>query len=383
MKIAILGDFHLGYPRFYEDSFSQAALAFSKACETGDVVVLVGDLFDTKTPKLEVIERAFRIFRVADKKKWAAKGESGGVPVVAIHGTHERRHKDCVNPIQMLETAGLWRDIHNSKASFTLGDEKVVLQGLGGVPEEYAAVAVKAGGFSPEKGAFNVFVFHQSLREFIPGGGEVLSIDDLPPGFDLYACGHIHRNFSRSVGSGKLIIPGSTLITQMRKEETGKKGFVLFDTKTRTHQFVEIDSRPFFYKEIEVKEASPSDIRKKVFEAVGELSNGTEKKPIIKIKVNGTLGKGFKAANIGTLEQEFSEKAFLSVDISLGEQAVSKSLELLRDIREKKLSVKGLGLGVLKKKLAEANCSVDNAESLFDRLAEGKSEDIAREIAEK
>jgi exonuclease SbcD len=384
MRVAILGDFHLGYLRFYEDSFSQAAEAFAKACERSDLVILVGDIFDTKTPKLEVIERSLRIFGAGKEKDWKAKAQSGSfIPVVAIHGTHERRQKDSVNAIQVLEAAGVWKNIHNAKAVFALGNERVAVQGLGGVPEEFAAAAMRAAGFAPEPGAFNILVFHQSIEDLIPGKGEMLSVEDLPPGFDIYACGHMHKSHFGAVGDGELIIPGSTVITQMRGEESGRKGFVVFDTLSKKREFVEIDSRPFFYKEIEVKEAKISDVAAKARAAIEEAISKAKRKPIVKIRVNGTLAKGLKASDIGKIEGEFSEKAFVYVDLGLSEQELAKSLELLRDIRGKKLSIREMGLEILKKKLAEARGPVGKAEELFDRLAEGKGEELAQEIARK
>ncbi len=380
MKIAILGDFHLGYPRFYEDSFAQAEAAFSKACEVSDLVILVGDIFDTKTPRLEVIERALRIFGIAKRKEWKARGE--GIPVLAIHGTHERRQKDSVNAIQMIEAAGLWKNVHNTKAVFALEGERVAVQGLGGVPEEFAAAAMRAAGFKPEPDALNILVFHQSIEELIPGKGEMLALGDLPPGFDVYACGHMHRSHFEKVGAGELIVPGSTVVTQMRKEEAGGKGFVIFDTKTGKREFVEIDSRPFFFKELALSGAGGEEVRKKIRETVGDFTLAG-KKPIVKIKITGTLAKGLKPGDIGKIENEFSEKAFVSIDIELEEQAIAKSLELLRDIRGKKLSIREMGLEILKKKLAEAKGPVEKAEILFDQLSEGKGEEIAKEICRK
>src|SRR5271157_3521297 len=96
LKIAVLADFHLGYARFLDDSFEQAERAFSMACEEADLVVLLGDLFDSRTPKQEILARSFKLFRSARGKKWEAKLVSyeskdgrknyAEVPVVAIHG---------------------------------------------------------------------------------------------------------------------------------------------------------------------------------------------------------------------------------------------------------------------------------------------------------
>jgi hypothetical protein len=71
------------------------------------------------------------------------------------------------------------------------------------------------------------------------------------------------------------------------------------------------------------------------------------------------------------------------VDVDFEDGSVSSSRELLRGIKDKKLSVRSLGLEMLKRKMADAKCPADNVESLFDRLSEGKSEDIAREMARR
>ncbi|MFH1471160.1 MAG: DNA repair exonuclease [Candidatus Micrarchaeota archaeon] len=385
MKIAILGDFHLGYPRFYDDSFSQAEEAFTKACELADLVILAGDIFDTKTPRLEVIERGLRIFGKAKEKEWRAKPENGKwLPVVAIHGTHERRQKDSANIVQVMEAAGVWKNVHNEKAVYVLGSERVAIQGLGGVPEEYAAAAMRTGGFKPEPAAFNVLVFHQSIEELIPGKGEMLALGDLPPGFDIYVCGHMHKAHFEKIGDAELIIPGSTVITQMRGEEAGGKGFVLLDSKTRKREFIGINSRPFFFKEIELKDAGPERIKEAIKgEIDGILSKADAGKPIIKIKVTGTVAKGLKVSGAGAIEKELSERAFVSVDLGLEEQAMEKSLELLRDIKEKRISIRDMGLAILKKKLKEAKYAGEDAEALFDSLSEGNGEEVAREIAKK
>ncbi len=363
MKVAILGDFHLGYPRFYEDSFQQAELAFSKACEVADLIILVGDIFDTKVPKLEVIERALKIFK-----------NSKGKPVLAIHGTHERRYKGSVNPIQVMESAGVWKDIHNRKEEVISGNEKIFVQGLGGVPEEYASAAIKAAGFKAEENAFNIFVFHQSLKEFIPSGREILGVEDLPPGFDLYACGHMHKNRVQTLRDGVLIIPGSTVITQMRKEETSPKGIVLFDTIKKTNEFLKIKTRQFFFREIEVDGTGAVELRKIITDEINSVISSCEGAPIIKVKVKGSLKTGFRLSDL--TYDEFTGKAFVEIDSDLRENQSSKSSQLIRDMRGNKTSIKDMGLEMLKRKLSEAKCGIKDVEGLFDRLNEGKRDEV-------
>ncbi len=117
MKLAILSDFHFGYPRFYEDSFNQAADAMRIACERADALLIPGDIFDSRTPPLDVIERAIKIFSIPQGRGWKVRivGNEGTAPVVVIHGTHERRSRDFTNPVRGLEAAGLVVDAHNGR----------------------------------------------------------------------------------------------------------------------------------------------------------------------------------------------------------------------------------------------------------------------------
>jgi len=121
------------------------------------------------------------------------------LPIAAIHGTHERRTKESVNPIQLLESMGYLINAHANAVIFEKeingAVERVAVHGLGGVPDSYAKEAIKAINYKPVPNAFNIFVFHQTVKEFVPVDLDVMSIEDLPIGFDLYLCGHIHKRF--------------------------------------------------------------------------------------------------------------------------------------------------------------------------------------------
>ncbi|RLG19189.1 hypothetical protein DRN67_03420, partial [Candidatus Micrarchaeota archaeon] len=170
MKLAILSDFHFGYPRFYEDSFNQAADAMRIACERADALLIPGDIFDSRTPPLDVIERAIKIFSIPQGRGWKVRivGNEGTAPVVVIHGTHERRSRDFKNPVHILEAAGLAVDAHRAPVVLTLNGERIAVHGLGGVPEYLAKAAIDKRNYKPLKDAFNIFMFHQSLRELLP-----------------------------------------------------------------------------------------------------------------------------------------------------------------------------------------------------------------------
>lgn len=387
MKIGILGDFHLGYERFYEDSFLQAENAMKEACLFSDVILLLGDLFDSKTPKPEVLSKAFKIFRIPFEKRWEAKlfdytSKDGrkpftSIPVIAIHGTHERRTKELVNPIQTLEHAGFLLNAHSSIVIFEKDGEKVAIQGFGGVPEEYAKNALLSLEFKPIKNAFNILIFHQSIKELMNEVAPGISIEDLPKGFDLYLCGHIHtRKREKMSDNSLLLIPGSTVITQLKKDEETPKGFYIYDTKKREAEFREVETRPFFYEEVKLKGASINDISsiaKEVIESI--LKKQSKKEPIIKLKLTGTLAKGLQSTNLDVqnIIDDFKGKAIVEVDKDFELTSLKEKIERLRSLREQKLSVKELGMETLKEKLKEYNFKMDSdAETLFNLLSEEK-----------
>jgi len=71
MKLAILSDFHLGYsPSFMhgeDDAFAQAREAMGLACEKADALLVPGDIFDSRTPTLDVMEQGLTV--VADRDR--------------------------------------------------------------------------------------------------------------------------------------------------------------------------------------------------------------------------------------------------------------------------------------------------------------------------
>ena len=141
MKLAILSDFHLGYsPSFMhgeDDAFAQAREAMGLACEKADALLVPGDIFDSRTPTLDVMEQGIRLFSVAQARKWKVRveGKENAVPVIVIHGTHERRSQNFTNPVSVLESAGLVVDAHRGAVVLEKEGERVAVHGLGGVPE--------------------------------------------------------------------------------------------------------------------------------------------------------------------------------------------------------------------------------------------------------
>ncbi|MFZ3077339.1 MAG: DNA repair exonuclease, partial [Candidatus Aenigmatarchaeota archaeon] len=212
MKISIFSDCHCGY-NYGEERGEDSFVALNEAIERSldsDLILIAGDLFDSRIPKQEVFARTAKILSLAQSKKSRAqfieiknkeKHEVSplafrGVPIVAIHGTHERRSRQMVNPVQALEHAGLLIHLHCATALFEVGGKKVAVHGMSGVPERFAKEILQQWNPKPVENAVNILMIHQSIEPYIYSPLEpiMLKLEDLPDGFDLYVLGHIHWN---------------------------------------------------------------------------------------------------------------------------------------------------------------------------------------------
>ncbi len=388
MIVGIISDTHIGYPRFYEDSIAQARQAFQEACDKSDLILIAGDIFDTKTPKFEVLAKAMEILSYGKKVDWKSKnikGENGEHPVVAIHGTHDRRSKEMINPVQLLEGAGLITNTSDRMVMFSKTNadgktERIAIHGVGGTTEDTIRQVLNKLNFKPVPGAYNILMLHQTITDVIPMA-DGISLDELPPGFDLYLCGHIHKRVVINKNGKKLLIPGSTVITQLKKEEEEPRAYVLLDTETNEIKFVDLKSRPFHYGEIEVKEMDGTYVLAELRKKIDSLINEKEEMPIIRVIVKGTLKQGVKRENLNFQEvyKDYEEKCMLQIDNELDEQGLKEKLDSLRKMYEQKLSVREIGIESIKKKLSGTEANNIDVEFLMNMLQDDDNIDLVIE----
>ncbi len=358
MRIAIFSDPHLGYARFEEDSYVQAERAIVSASEKADLILCAGDIFDVKIPKLETLKRAVEIFRKAK------------VPVFAIHGNHERRAREMVNPPQLLDAVSGLKLLHGTAEVYEKDGEKVQVLGIGSVPEEYAEEAVKKvmERFRKEEGAFRIIMLHQSIKELIPGGEDELSLDYLETlPFDLIVNGHIHETITKL--GGRFIIPGSTVITQLKKDEMAPKGYFLLDTRSRKCEFVPIECRKFFYEVLDFKDAGEPEVKERVRQTVGRIRKD-HPSCVIAIKIDGSLKEGLTSADIKT-----DEYPDVFIENRLNVENLSAKLDKIRTDREASLTVRDVALKELRSK-TEGRITLFDASELFERLLIGSDETL-------
>jgi DNA repair exonuclease SbcCD nuclease subunit len=393
MLLGIFSDSHLGFggDDRYEESFSRFSESIELFKSRGvDFILHAGDLFDEATPNQEVWLKTFECFSKNNNKySDLAKTYLGekrcvcvkGLPIIAIHGTHEFRGKDFANALDVLEESNCLVHLHAGHVELEKNGERVFVHGLGGIPEKHAKDALKKYNPKPISGGVNVLLLHQSFTEYLPFAEDdmiaTLSLSDLPDGFDLIIDGHLHWTQEQKIPNKRFLLTGSAIFTQMKKlESEHEKGVFLFDTKSKGLDFIPFKvQRKLFYEKINFKDAKPEDVMNLVNDRVKEiLSQDFKLKPLIRIKVGGSLAKGFTQSDIVLDFSRFSDKAIFSISKNFSVEAFKKHIESLKELQSEKKSINEFGLNILERNLEEANLKELDARRLFELLSNGEME---------
>jgi DNA repair exonuclease SbcCD nuclease subunit len=374
MKLAIISDAHLGHgsgSELAQDPFEALGEALDKSLGC-DIILLAGDLFDSRTPSTESLTRGMELLIkpiAAENGTRLVQGinknieeltplHQQGIPVVAIHGTHERRVRGLLNPVQALEKAGFLIYLHCSGVVLEKAGESICIQGMSGVPDQFSEAVLDRWNPRPQRDCFNVLMLHQSVSPFMYAR-HLLPLEKLPRGFDLYVPGHVHESKKSSYSGSPLLIPGSLIPTQLTREAAAPRGFWLFDTGSGDAAFMTLGcQRRVYYLEHEgPQEKLDAEIEKL-------LEHPHRKKPIVRIS-----GKGLDMAE---LSSRFGERAVLSI------RQVAEEEPQVMGIEEHKLSVQELGRKLLRQNLGEAGLEEELFEGVFDLLVHGKPGEALR-----
>jgi len=394
MRIAVLSDLHLGFSYTEEtenDSFENAEEAIEKALDC-DLILIAGDIFDSRVPKTSVWAKAMKVLvkpllkestglklvYCSKMLKDISKRTLSHLPVVAIHGTHERKGKSEINAVEALENAGILIYLNQDTIVFEKDGKKVAIHGMGNVPERYAKDFLDSWNPKPLEGCFNILLLHQNIEPFVysPLEPPTLNLSNLPKGFDLIINGHIHCSGQEKIEDTILIFPGSTIVTQFEKNEALiEKGFFKIELKEKIEiKFEKLTkNRKFFYEEVELKRGEG---REKIEEVIKKIiSKEVLTPPLIKIKLVGKAE--ISDQEIREMEKKFSGKALISIAKELEKEEMIKKVEFLREARERRLSIEEIGLNILRKNLEELGFSFNfDFESIFNLLSEGETEKV-------
>ena len=394
MRIAIVSDFHFGSAynsELEEDSFENANEALEKASDS-DLVLVLGDIFDSRIPRTEVWARAIKVLvkpllkentgikliHATKDMKEISKRTLRHLPVIAIHGTHERRGREEINAVDALENAGILVHLHCQTIVLEKDGIKVAVHGMSGVPERFAKTVLEQWNPQPIEGCFNILLLHQSIEPYVysPLDPPSLSVSNLPKGFDMIIDGHIHQHNQIKLGNAILLFAGSTIVTQYEKNEADfEKGIYIVDiNKEAKMEFVPLEkNRKFFYEEVFIE--GDKNVKEQIENRIEEiLKSKFQKPPIIRIKIYGKEADVLNQ-DLRVMEKKYLDKAIIMFAKELESLEVTRKIEFLRGLREQKLSIEEVGLEIFKKNLDEFGfVPVFDYESIFRMLSEGEVE---------
>lgn len=250
MKIIHCADLHLGKrpsgtKKFsnarYEDFFRAFASLIDRisALEI-DVFIIAGDFFDKREINANILEKTEVLLqRLLSTKQ--------GLKIIAIEGNHDVIQSQEDSWLEYLGKKG-YMEVYSYKKDFAeknffqIEDIRFYPVGYPGFMVDEALKEL-AEVLSPEEK--NIVMVHTGISgsDTLPGLVST-KILDLFQGKAMYiAAGHIHSFTVYPKEDPYFFIPGSLEFTNVPNERADKKGVIYFDTDTREHEFIEIESR--------------------------------------------------------------------------------------------------------------------------------------------
>lgn len=237
IKFLHLSDSHLGesMPLYHTppnnwrgEGFIKNYYAALKPALRGDVdfVLHSGDLFDKNHINMDIIGRAMVPLRRIAKRK---------IPVFIVPGNHESKH---IPGGLLLAGENIHIFSKPETIEFTIKDRRVVIAGFPYIRREsrvWFKKMLERTGWKYRKDTFNILLCHQIFegarvgrRNFTFRNGEnVVSLDEIPSGFDYIACGHIHKQQTIRAKESTIYYAGSTERVSFQEMDEEKGFFVV------------------------------------------------------------------------------------------------------------------------------------------------------------
>ncbi len=389
MKIAIFSDWHLGLnfgTDLEMDSFVQLSQAFLQIKEKNiDFIITCGDLFDKTKPSHEVYFEAIHLLnQVNIENKLKIKSRLDRIlkiPMIGIIGNHEYLGKDYKSTVELLEVMDFLRVVHADYITIEKENERVSVFGLSGVPDRFSKDILEKWNPKPIQDSYNILLIHQSIKEYLPfESEEMLSLSNLPKGFDIIANGHLHWSVSEKINEKTtFLMPGSTVSTQNKKIESEKeKGFFILDTKTNSLEFEAIKNvRKVYYLDLDLKKSDPFAVKEKIILEIEKIKEKHEKKPFLRIRIKGELLKGYflKDVNLKEIQEKYKDLFYISFANKLEEQKLKESVERLKNIEQNKGNVFEISKDIFFEQIKQTNISKDfDYQRFFEVLYNGNLE---------
>jgi exonuclease SbcD len=333
-------DLHLGYAQYglearRQDFDNVFAEIVEKTIELKpDFMIIAGDLFHHARPSNLTLENAIRNFK---------RLRDAGIPVLTVDGSHDSAPNTITGTILYpLDSAGLIYHLPRHEGACWRKPDCCYVYGVPNFrsrrkTEEALPVFMEQNPPTHDAAVSNIFVFHMAvdLPSVNPPYIEAEAPPELlPDGFDYYAAGHVHKQFTGKFKTGLLAYSGSTE-TVSYDEAKQEKGFfhVKVNEKGKVSPaFIELESpRKFVIMEQDFSGMTSA----KIADIAVQLVKGADEEGAIIIPVlKGVLPAEASRAEVDIARiRSAAEKALLVHPIVLlKESAVSD--EIVRSIFE-------------------------------------------------
>lgn len=370
MKIAIIGDLHLGYRQYgldeRERDFYQRWSQIIDAIigrQDIDIVLQLGDIFDTHIPSS---------IALYEYQKGLEKLQSANIEYYSITGNHTIiKKKNFMSPDDLFAQI--------SEAT-SLDDTHIVIDNvfIAGVKyrsesnkdELLQAIDNQVQAASKYNG-LKILLLHQAIDVDLIYGAE-LSENDLPyDDFDYIFIGHLHSRIERQHNNCNIIYPGSierSSVTEAKDAINRGKGFYVLDTNNNQCVWENIPLYRQFYFIDNANEDNIQIIKKDIQHV---------QKPIVELSFNSIDIE--RAHEIGQIIADDCLRLNISVlndddsiedDELLYQQSISSLQEMLEQKVSKNEAVFIYDLLQIFNKNASTNDNITSAIELSDKYFE-------------
>jgi exonuclease SbcD len=282
VKFAHISDVHLGGWK----QKSMQELNFESFKKTIDIcikskvdfILIVGDLFDSAYPQIEVLKNTFAEFK---------KLKDAGIPCFIIAGSHDYSVSGKTF-LDVLEKAGFCKnveDFEESGNSITLNPtlhKGVAIYGYPGKKSGLEIQDLKKIKLNVSPGMFKILMLHTTIDK-AKGNLPIDSVEtESLPKVDYCALGHLHMDFQYQ----NFVYPGPVFPNNFQELEDLQHGsFYIIDTASdNSLQKIELKIKSVEYLEFEITNALTATEK-----IISELNNRNIEDKIVLLRLKGEL----------------------------------------------------------------------------------------------